>query len=928
MNFHPHLHALVLLWLLTIAASAQQPTRIYLAPDDHTDYLWAANEADSKANFVRMLDYYVNQAELTAGDPPAYQSRFATDGSFWLWTYEHAYATNAGMFDNLMEQVAAGRIAVPLTPLVVTWGGVPVEAAIRSMLYPGSLERRYGVRFVTAQAMENQTLPYGLGSVWAGAGARYAWHGVCDCSTSITGLNNRPREIYWWTGPDGSRLLLKWYSILNGNESVGGYAEARSPGSVVDYVSGNAAFTNRYKFKVIGVFGQGWDDAITTNLAIRTAAIAKTTTNRQVVVSNMDDFFRDFETNYSAQLTNFNASFGNEWDGNPASLAEVSSRVKRSLYTLRAAEAMGALVSLRQPGFYRATNQLATRDLAMLNFGMFFEHDFITDSGCCGTERVAWQRRTAGGIESYVTNYFRAAQTNLAALIPRDGTNRQFFAFNPLGWTRSDIADFPFTNAAPVRVLDQTTGAEVPSQIVTNDGVRALRVLAADVPSLGYKVFEVRDGAGTNFPPALNAVLGAGSASLTNEFFQLTVTNRGAIVSLRDLARGGREFVKSVGSRFANDLGNGGGTLDIESAGPVSVTVRAVDAANNAPLRHTTRITLHRGLRRIDLRNDITQNWGNAARTYGFGFALTNVTARHEEIGAVLTARLTSAGGHYATSQARYDWLTLNSFADLTAGDQAGMTLANSDCYFFQLGNSTLTTLDTNTPALNALVGGKLGAGYGVANQGGDAAFLQRFALQTHGAFDAANAMRFAQEHQHPLVTGTVTGTTPSLPARHYSFLSVNNSDVLLWALKPSEEGVTNGLIARVWHLGTNATNFALSLALPVSSATRTTHIETDLAPETVTNSVLLASINQQQIATFRLRPDFRATITGIAEAAGSTVVLTAVGQPGFAYQVEGSTNLTAWTGLTNLTASSVGALQFNESKTNAPYRFYRFRLR
>ena len=95
----------------------------------------------------------MNQAELTAADAPAYQSRFATDRSFWLWTYERAYATNTDMFDNLMEQVAAGRIPAPLTPLVVTWGGVPVEAAIRSMLYPGSLERRYGVSFLTAQEL-------------------------------------------------------------------------------------------------------------------------------------------------------------------------------------------------------------------------------------------------------------------------------------------------------------------------------------------------------------------------------------------------------------------------------------------------------------------------------------------------------------------------------------------------------------------------------------------------------------------------------------------------------------------------------------------------------------------------------------------------------------------------------------------------------
>ena len=48
--------------------------------------------------------------------------------------------------------------------------------------------------------MENQTLPGGVASLWAGAGATYSWKGICDCATQID-AGDRPREIYRFAGP-------------------------------------------------------------------------------------------------------------------------------------------------------------------------------------------------------------------------------------------------------------------------------------------------------------------------------------------------------------------------------------------------------------------------------------------------------------------------------------------------------------------------------------------------------------------------------------------------------------------------------------------------------------------------------------------------------------------------------------------------------
>ena len=73
--------------------------------------------------------------------------------------------------------MTSGHLNVAMNPLVLTYGAQPAEAVLRGLYYGGNLERRSGVHFPTALAMENQTLPFGLATLWAGAGVKYAWHG-------------------------------------------------------------------------------------------------------------------------------------------------------------------------------------------------------------------------------------------------------------------------------------------------------------------------------------------------------------------------------------------------------------------------------------------------------------------------------------------------------------------------------------------------------------------------------------------------------------------------------------------------------------------------------------------------------------------------------------------------------------------------------
>jgi len=817
--------------------------RIYIAPDDHTDLFWSADLSTYERAFTEMLDYYLDLADQTQNEPPEFQSRWNCDGSYWVWVYERD--KSQADFNRLIERMRSGHISVPLNALCICPGGTPAEAVLRGMYYPGKLERRHNLRLPIAYSMENQTLPFGLGALWAGSGATFSWKGICECATQVPDAWDREHDIYWWVGADGSRILMKWNSMLQGNQYPGGYAEARYPADAVNYVDSDENFKTRYPYQVIGVFGHGWDDLQTQTDRFVEVAKNLSGQNFKVIVSNEIDFAQDFETIYGNDIPSLSASFGNEWDLDCASMAEVSARYKRAVEKLRTAESLATLVSLKQNDFMQGREE--ARDLAWMNMGLFWEHNWQGAPWEGLVEKsISWHRKLTKEIEDYVYTLHDDAIASLGMMLSNGSENERFFVFNPLSWERTDYSDYEYAGTDPVHVVSVEDDREVPSQFVMKDGKRWLRVFAENIPSVGYKVFEIREGAGQSFPDEVSASGG----DIENQFYKLTVDGRGAITSLVDKIHENRQLAKEINGRFINDLGPGAGNLQVENAGVVSVTLLA---KADSPLMHESRITLFRGLDRIEIRNDITQNF-NETNTWGFGFALQNPEVHHEEVGAILRARLTSDGGHYSPRNARYDWLTLNHFADISQ-DEFGVTLSNTDCYFMKVGNSTVEKLDTSTAQISVLVGSNnLNGGGVLGDQGGDDHFLQRFSLRAHTGYDPVASMKFALEHQNPLVTGGVSGGD-AYPEASYSLLSIDNSDVLLWSLKPADDGLESGLVARVWNIANEPGSFSLSVDGGLKGALSLTHIETPSGILNIQDGGLGDITNQQQIKTYALYP-------------------------------------------------------------------------
>ena len=850
---------LLLLLALTLSLNAQVK-KIYLANDDHTDYMWTANEAAYDSAFVKMLDYYLQQIDSTKGNPADFQARFNCDGSYWLRVYEK-YRSPA-QFDKLITAIRSGHISSPLTALVSTYGAQPTEAVLRGMYHSGHLERRFDLRFPLAVSMENQTLPLGLSALWAGSGAKYSWRGTCACATQMPKKNwhIRRHQLYHYAGLDGSSVLMKWYNMTLNNYSLGGYAETRLAQKVAN-VSLNLAKTvdtltnlyhpQTYPYNAAAAFGYGWDD-LETFVAPEFVSVAQkcTNENRKVRVSNEIDFFEDIEKS-DPKLPYEAVSYGNEWDLYCASMNETTARVRRSTEKLRIAEALSSIVSLKNKTF--AKPLIPARNLAWDAFGLYWEHDWTADGPVKQEERADWQIKMQKQISDYTDSLYNQSLSELGKQIKKAEKPR-FYVFNPLSWVRNDVVDVAYTGNYPIKVIDLTTQKEVLSQLITKGGKPFLRIKAENVPSVGYKVFEIRAGS-----PQQSAMAATVSGEyLKNAFYRIRLRKSGVISEIYDSLSNSRNIVKAINNKYVNDLGtadlDAGEALVVENAGPVSMTLKAV---SKQPILHTVRLTLFKDSPRIEIQDSIQANFKDV-KTWSFSFNLNNQTTRHEELGAILTAKKENRGGHYATQNARYDWQTFNHFADMSEQNY-GITLSNQDCSFFKLGESTPDSLWETSAQLNALAGGQTDrisdtTFLGIKSQYGQKQFQYHFALTTHkNNFDAASAMKFSLEHQNPLVANWVQGNTAADKSNAFSLLSVSDPSVLLWSVKPSEEGIENGLITRFWNFNAQPISPMITLGIPLSKAWQTSHIETNERLLSPLKNELKVDFNRFQLNTYKL---------------------------------------------------------------------------
>jgi alpha-mannosidase len=108
--------------------------------------------------------------------------------------------------------------------------------------------------------------------------------------------------------------------------------------------------------------------------------------------------------------------------------------------------------------------------------------------------------------------------------------------YNPLALARRDPVEaiVQLGRAAPaaVHVVDLATGAQVPAQVLSSDGVSTKVLFIAELPSVSFKMFDVRRGAGT--APRKPSALRVTAGSLANARYAVKIDANGDVSSITD----------------------------------------------------------------------------------------------------------------------------------------------------------------------------------------------------------------------------------------------------------------------------------------------------------------------------------------------------------------------------------------------------------
>jgi alpha-mannosidase len=415
------------------------------------------------------------------------------------------------------------------------------------------------------------------------------------------------------------------------------------------------------------------------------------------------------------------------------------------------------------------------------------------------------------------------ARVNTLAPEKQNGDAVPVLVFNPLAWTRTDVATADVEmheNQSGALVVMDAKGNTVPAETMESSSsvpnpLRHVEFLAKDVPGLGYKVFYVRhQAAGDRKPSALaTAQVDAGAGTLENEFLRVTVDKtNGCVTHLVDKKTGfdaiaaggcGNQLQTFKDTPKDYDAWNiDPGTLDhftpIETAEKVefksdgefssSVTIKRKWQSST----FTQKIVVYSGLARVDVVNDVEWHETHVLLKAAFPLAATNSFATYEiPYGAI--ERPTTRNNSF--EQARFEVPALR-WADLSDG-QHGFSLINNSKYGYDCAGNVLRLSLLRSPTWPDADADR-----------GHQHF--EYALYAHaGGWQQAETVRRGYEFNDRLHGSQVEAHEGTLAAEH-SFVEVAPANVVLTSMKKTEDG--NGVILRVYEATGQKTTATLTL--------------------------------------------------------------------------------------------------------------------
>ncbi len=756
--------------------------------------------------------------------------------------YQYTEADYPEIFEGIKKRVAEGRWETVGGAWVEHDGNVPSgEAYVRQYLYGKRyFQSRFGKDITVGWTPDSFGYNLGLPQILYRSG-------ITSFLTQKINWNDTtkfPYNIFWWEGPDGSRVLTYF--------TVGTYSENNDSKSILEHLK---TIDKKHDVpETLMVFGVGdHGDGVSRTHLNRAFSLKEDPIFPKIVFTSADDYFKHlFDLSKTHEFPTWSDELYLQYHRGTYTTQSDTKRNNRLGEVLQ--EEGEKYASIAATLFSTPYPESRIRDgWNIVLFNQF--HDIlpgssITDVYDQAAQDYAYQQQTLNGV---IGESLAVLESN----IDTTGKGVPVVIFNPLSWKRTAPVEIKWTYSFPDNPLvTDDQDRPVPSQFIdVNYPDKTLTFVARDLPAGGYAVYHITDNPKPVSPETVSSRSGD---TIESALYRVKFdTSTGAITSIFD-KKADRELVEQ--GKAANflqlyvDLPKKFDAWELAFGDPVPLKLQTIPmVVESGPVRTTYRFTTGTGkssftqyvsvyneLPWIDCRIDADWRESHVVAKLAFDLNLKSETAWFEIPYAAIERR---AVPRTDEERAKYEvsgqkWID---YTDPSA--KFGVSLLNNGKYGFDVKDNIMRMTMLRAP----------GEPDPKADRG---LHTFRYALYPHsGDWRDAATPQQGYDYNYPPIARVAVKHTGKLP-KSKSFFSAAPSNVILTTIKRAEDD--DDTVIRVYE--TNGKDTVATITLPASAASV---IETNLieqkpdwkpAEYKISGNTITFPLGHNEIRTLKIR--------------------------------------------------------------------------
>lgn len=783
---------------------------LYCAGYAHIDLAWmwpwietvqvVRNTSGSVLNIMERFPEF----KYSMGQAHAYQ---------WMEEYEPK------LFRKIQQKVKEGKWEIVGGQWVEADGNLPSgESFVRQSLYAKRYFRdKFGVDVKVCWIPDSFGFNWNLPQILARSGIE----AFITVRVDIHDTRNFPHRLFWWQGPDGSRVMA--YIPRDG------YMHDLNGAQLVDFLAEEKKELNFGKELVLyGVGNHGGGPTIEMLERAMRAKTAPAFPEMNLVKSQT--FFESFTASERSRMPTWDSELYLErFRGCYTSQAKTKKHNRRLQVLAKTAEKLATLAGLYGFDYPREKIFSVWRTLLFNQF-----HDILPGTSINAVYRDTEREYTKA--EQLSQLIIRRAFERLSREIDTRGDGEALIVFNPLSWSRTSPVQLELNDLDMKRqwsILDDH-GLVLPVQKIDASELGAkLLFIAKDIPPFGYKVYRL---VRKNIPTS-SGNLTFSRQKLENANLSVTIDRTlGLVTEIFDKNTNRQVLSEPRGNLLqvlyddAEDAWNirfSKPPVDLDRArevslvevGPVRATIKVVQAFVGQDKREPTEgfpssfftqyISLYDGLPYLEVRNEVMWWEDHKVLKVAFPVNVHSKMARYEiPYGSIERP----TGFETPFEKARYE-VPAQRWADLSDGDY-GVSLINDCKHGYDIkGNVMRLTLLRSSTFPDPLA---------------DRGYHDfRYAIYPHqGNFYQGQVVRKGFEFNEPLQVVRTDSHKGRLPQSH-SFIRIEPDNVVLNALKKSED--RDAWIVRIYETAGKPASVHVKFDRKIESVLEVNLIEDEL---------------------------------------------------------------------------------------------------